>query len=42
MKPMQIIKTIYPTQPLMCFNDWIGYINKSVGIINSSLPIKKV
>ena len=30
MKPIKIVKTIYPTKPYLVFNEWIDFIHKSV------------
>jgi len=30
MKPMLIIKTIYPKKPFLSFNEWMAHISKNV------------
>ncbi len=38
MKPIKVIRTIYPPKPYLVFNEWMEFINKSV---NKSKKPKK-
>lgn len=38
MKPIKVIRTIYPPKPYLVFNEWVEFINKSV---NKSKKPKK-